>query len=83
MITQQGIRCPGCQDEIYSNSGHDFVSCRCGASFVDGGFEYLRVGYSNEVGEPTVITRELETMPPFRFRDEGKQKRTRRKTPPR
>ena len=40
--TQNGIKCPDCGDSIFSNSHHDFVSCRCGRSFVDGGFDYFR-----------------------------------------
>ena len=33
-----------CDDLIESRHVHDFVSCKCGAIFVDGGHEYLRCG---------------------------------------
>ena len=73
-ITQHGIRCLDCGSEIYSNSGHDFVTCACDPDdietgcYIDGGFGYVRVG-----GDPErmlQITRVVDrTMLPSRFRD--------------
>jgi hypothetical protein len=37
-----------CGDIIVSKHVHDFVGCRCGAIFVDGGMEYLRRGGEEE-----------------------------------
>ncbi len=37
-------RCRKCSDVIESKHRHDFVSCKCGAIFIDGGREYLRRG---------------------------------------
>lgn len=37
-------QCLSCHDVIESKSRHDFVSCKCGAIFVDGGRDYLRAG---------------------------------------
>ena len=54
---QQGVRCAKCGDEIYSNYTHDFRYCSCKATFVDGGWEYLRVGWEPEVGRPESISR--------------------------
>ena len=39
------IQCPGCKDIIYSRATHDFRSCSCGATYIDGGFNYIRIGY--------------------------------------
>lgn len=39
-----GIRCPDCNDIIYSRAQHDFIRCDCGSCYVDGGFEYFRCG---------------------------------------
>jgi hypothetical protein len=39
------VRCLKCQDVIQSTHVHDFVRCKCGAIFVDGGSDYLRMGY--------------------------------------
>lgn len=36
------IKCLECGDVIESKSVHDFVTCSCGASSVDGGKDYLR-----------------------------------------
>ena len=37
-------KCLKCGDIIESKSIHDFVSCKCGEIFVDGGQEYFRAG---------------------------------------
>ena len=37
-------QCRKCGDVIWSQSVHDFVSCECGAIFVDGGTSYQRSG---------------------------------------
>ncbi len=37
-----------CGDIIVSKHVHDYVRCRCGAIFVDGGMEYLRRGGEDE-----------------------------------
>ncbi len=41
-------KCNKCKDIIESKYRHDFVECRCGAIFVDGGKNYLRRGYQKE-----------------------------------
>lgn len=33
-----------CNDLLCSMWVHDFVSCKCGKSFLDGGGEYIRIG---------------------------------------
>ena len=38
------VRCPKCKDIIYSRATHDFHYCSCGNVFIDGGFEYTRIG---------------------------------------
>jgi len=44
------IKCLGCGDTIYSRARHDWHQCSCGKTFVDGGFDYMRVGWDEEVG---------------------------------
>lgn len=44
MIIQNAATCRKCDDFIVSKHRHDFVECKCGAIFVDGGQEYLRRG---------------------------------------
>ena len=39
-----GIRCKKCEDIIFSRTLHDCRSCTCGAIFIDGGFDYTRIG---------------------------------------
>jgi hypothetical protein len=46
MIVQNAVICNNCDDFIVSKHVHDFVECKCGAIFVDGGQNYLRRGGS-------------------------------------
>lgn len=64
-MKQHGVRCQECGDEIYSNSRHDCVQCECGCSFIDGGFDYIRVGF--KAREPIQIARDIdrETLPRY------------------
>jgi len=50
-------RCKKCGDVIESKYRHDFVSCKCGAIFVDGGNAYFRGGWS--LGDPNDRIEEL------------------------
>lgn len=42
------IKCKKCGDIIQSMHRHDFVSCKCGQIFIDGGGEYTRIGWKGE-----------------------------------
>ena len=39
------IQCSKCGDTIFSRARHDCRACTCGGLYIDGGFEYTRVGY--------------------------------------
>lgn len=45
IIVINAVRCTVCGDLIASRHRHDFKSCKCGATFVDGGRDYCRYGY--------------------------------------
>lgn len=47
-IVRNAARCRKCGTVIESRQRHDFVWCKCGAIFVDGGTDYLRAGGSPE-----------------------------------
>jgi len=47
-IKTNRIECLLCNDIITSNYRHDFIRCKCGKCFVDGGSQYLRRGGSLE-----------------------------------
>lgn len=67
---QYGIRCGSCGDELYSNSRHDFVSCMCESVFIDGGFDYQRVG--GHAGTFSSITRTVVPHAlPLYYREEA------------
>lgn len=40
----KGIYCGRCGDKVFSRARHDFRMCSCKSIFVDGGFDYFRVG---------------------------------------
>lgn len=40
------VRCKKCNDIIESKHSHDFVRCKCGSIYIDGGNEYQRYGWS-------------------------------------
>jgi hypothetical protein len=43
-LVRNRLRCKKCLDIIESKHVHDFVRCKCGSIFVDGGQEYCRYG---------------------------------------
>lgn len=43
-ILRNAAQCLKCLDTIESKTVHNWVSCKCGAIFVDGGHEYQRWG---------------------------------------
>lgn len=43
-IIHNRAMCRKCNDVIESKHRHDFVACKCGAIFVDGGHDYIRRG---------------------------------------
>lgn len=49
-IISNKAKCLKCNTVVESKHTHDFVNCKCGAMFVDGGKDYLRRG-----GEPYAI----------------------------
>lgn len=46
-IVRNRCQCTACLDIIESKHRHDFVSCKCGRIFTDGGQDYIRRGFVN------------------------------------
>jgi hypothetical protein len=55
-------RCNKCKDLLHSKYTHDFVSCSCGAVFIDGGDSYRRMG--GEI-QDIIIVRDDDTEVPL------------------
>ena len=53
------IICPICKDTIYSRARHDFRTCSCENCYIDGGFDYTRIG-GNSIANIEVIEIEVE-----------------------
>ena len=43
-ILRNRCQCKFCNDVIESKHRHDFVQCKCGRIFTDGGTDYIRRG---------------------------------------
>ena len=41
-IIKNAIQCKLCDEIIESTDRHQYVTCKCGACAVDGGYDYLR-----------------------------------------
>lgn len=39
------IKCPACGDIIFSRARHDFRYCTCKEVYIDGGFDYNKIGF--------------------------------------
>lgn len=50
-----GIQCPRCFDIIFSESTHHTKYCKCGACMIDGGTDYLRYSWANDMSKKDVI----------------------------
>jgi len=44
VIVRNAAECRLCGDVVESRHRHDYVACKCGEIFVDGGHAYLRRG---------------------------------------
>ena len=43
LIKHCGVICSDCLDPIFSWATHDFRTCTCGSTAVDGGMDYTRI----------------------------------------
>ena len=62
-IIHNRIKCKLCGDIIESKHRHDFVRCKCGACFTDGGHDYIRRGW--EAGLEEVPYEEMDEIVAF------------------
>ena len=55
-IIKNAIQCKLCGEIIESTYRHNFVACKCGACYVDGGHDYFFIELSEyeEVPEETI-----------------------------
>ena len=61
-LIRNASRCKKCNTIIESKYRHDFVSCKCGSIFVDGGLEYSRSGWPE--GDPEEWIEDLSEFSP-------------------
>lgn len=58
-LTISAVQCPHCKDIIFSRARHDFRSCSCQKICIDGGRDYLKLGWSDGPNPPEIIRIEL------------------------
>jgi len=54
------IECQNCHSIIFSRATHDFRNCECGRTYVDGGFEYLKLGFDPKDEYPKFYSLEID-----------------------
>jgi hypothetical protein len=54
------IKCPHCENIIFSRAQHDFRECPCGKVFIDGGQEYTRYGHDNDIQQVEMMEIEVK-----------------------
>ena len=45
-LKRNRVQCLYCGDIIESKTRHNFVTCSCGKTFVDGGLDFQRIGFT-------------------------------------
>jgi len=56
-----GVVCPNCKDFIYSRTRHDFRTCTCGDTSIDGGqTDYIKLSAKN-MKDIQHLTMEIKT----------------------
>ena len=63
-IIRNAIQCKHCGETIESVNVHDYVTCSCGASSVDGGHDYLRRSYATSPKDDYIDLSEYNNIPP-------------------
>lgn len=58
-VMVNAIKCPKCQDVIYSRAHHDFHSCTCQSITVDGGFEYVHYSWDPQMKRPKIFKKRI------------------------
>lgn len=54
------IHCPNCGDTIYSRARHDMIGCTCRKIWIDGGFDYIKISFTDVDNPPKIIELDVE-----------------------
>jgi hypothetical protein len=63
------ITCPICGYTVFSRARHDFRSCNCGKVYIDGGFDYVKLGYNPELGNIKTKQKKIPQTPMELYED--------------
>lgn len=65
----KAVKCSGCQDVIFSRATHDHHACSCGKTFIDGGFEYVRSGWADDISQPIHVDIDVDATKERLYQD--------------
>lgn len=68
------IKCPKCGEIIYSRAHHDFHWCHCNTVYIDGGFDYTRIGFAPDTEPPKVFQFEVNATKKDLYNDWNERK---------
>lgn len=57
-----GIKCPKCNDRVFSFNRHDFRWCKCGNCAVDGGDDYFKFSWGKYFPEFITFCEEYDIV---------------------
>jgi len=73
MTKVSAVTCPECKYTIFSRALHDFRQCECGKISIDGGFDYVKIGFPPTDPVPKIFTLEIEQTPMELYNDWNNQ----------
>ena len=73
MTKVNAITCPICKYTIFSRTRHDLRTCFCGKVFIDGGFDYVRIGFDPEIEKPPETFKKDISQTPMELYDDWNQ----------
>lgn len=70
MMKVSAIKCPKCEDVIYSRTSHDMRECSCRSVAIDGGRSYTKVTFNSDLVErPEVFMLDVDSSAADLYRD--------------
>jgi hypothetical protein len=72
MLTVSTITCPLCGQTIYSRCRHDIRWCKCASICIDGGFDYVKIGWFPNLMPPETKNIEINTTKKELYNDWNK-----------
>jgi len=69
MTKVKAVQCSKCNCIVFSRALHDYRTCPCGITSIDGGFDYVKVGFAADADPPKVLELEVKQTPMELYED--------------